>query len=67
MSAPLRIAVVGVGHLGQHHARLLAAMDDVRLVGDRRHQTGPGRGDRIEVWCRGFTTFATCHSTGSTR
>jgi predicted dehydrogenase len=28
-----RIAVIGVGHLGQHHARLLAAMDDVELVG----------------------------------
>jgi len=33
MSAPLRVAVVGVGHLGQHHARLLAAMDGVQLVG----------------------------------
>jgi predicted dehydrogenase len=31
--APIRIGVVGVGHLGQHHARLLAAMPDVRLVG----------------------------------
>jgi predicted dehydrogenase len=30
---PVRIGVVGVGHLGQHHARLLAAMPDVRLVG----------------------------------
>ncbi len=30
---PLRVAVVGVGHLGQHHARLLAAMDGVELVG----------------------------------
>jgi predicted dehydrogenase len=29
----LRIAVVGVGHLGQHHARLLSAMDGVELVG----------------------------------
>ena len=29
----LRIAVVGVGHLGQHHARLLASMDEVDLVG----------------------------------
>ena len=27
-----RIAVVGVGHLGQHHARLLAAMPNVDLV-----------------------------------
>jgi predicted dehydrogenase len=29
----LRVAVIGVGHLGQHHARLLAAMEDVDLVG----------------------------------
>ncbi len=33
MTAPLRLAVVGVGHLGQHHARLLAGMDGVELVG----------------------------------
>jgi predicted dehydrogenase len=29
----LRVGVIGVGHLGQHHARLLAAMDGVELVG----------------------------------
>jgi predicted dehydrogenase len=29
----LRVAVIGVGHLGQHHARLLAEMPDVELVG----------------------------------
>ncbi|MDA1184999.1 MAG: Gfo/Idh/MocA family oxidoreductase [Acidobacteria bacterium] len=28
----LRIVVVGVGHLGKHHARLLAAMPEVELV-----------------------------------
>jgi predicted dehydrogenase len=28
----LRVGVVGVGHLGQHHARILAAMPDVELV-----------------------------------
>jgi predicted dehydrogenase len=39
----LRIAVVGVGHLGQHHARLLSTMEGVELVGvvdikpDRAH------------------------------
>src|SRR6185503_12134724 len=33
MGSKLRVGVVGVGHLGQHHARLLAAMDDVELVG----------------------------------
>jgi predicted dehydrogenase len=30
---PLRVAVIGVGHLGRHHARVLASLPDVRLVG----------------------------------
>jgi len=29
----MRVAVIGAGHLGQHHARLLASMKDVELVG----------------------------------
>ena len=29
----LRIAVVGVGHLGRHHARILSALPEVELVG----------------------------------
>jgi predicted dehydrogenase len=33
MSSKLRVAVVGVGHLGQHHARLLSSMEGVELVG----------------------------------
>jgi predicted dehydrogenase len=28
----LRVAVVGVGHLGRHHARILSAMEGVRLT-----------------------------------
>jgi len=32
-AAAVRVGVVGVGHLGRHHARLLAAMDGVDLVG----------------------------------
>jgi predicted dehydrogenase len=28
----LRLAVIGVGHLGQHHARILGALDGVELV-----------------------------------
>jgi predicted dehydrogenase len=32
MAEPLRIAVVGAGHLGRHHARILSSMDDVRLT-----------------------------------
>ncbi len=29
---PLRVAVVGVGHLGKHHARLLAGIDGAKLT-----------------------------------
>lgn len=29
----LRMAVIGVGHLGQHHARILAQQPDIELVG----------------------------------
>ncbi|MGE3275630.1 MAG: Gfo/Idh/MocA family protein [Vicinamibacterales bacterium] len=29
----MRVGVIGVGHLGRHHARLLAGMDGVTLVG----------------------------------
>jgi len=28
---PLRVAVIGVGHLGRHHARLLSAIPGVEL------------------------------------
>ncbi|HEX3704374.1 MAG TPA: Gfo/Idh/MocA family oxidoreductase [Vicinamibacterales bacterium] len=31
-ASPLRIAVVGVGHLGRHHARILSSLPGVRLV-----------------------------------
>lgn len=57
MSAPLRVAVVGVGHLGQHHARLLAAMDDVRLMGivDTKPERAAEIGARFGV--AGFTHF----------
>jgi predicted dehydrogenase len=42
---PLRIAVIGVGHLGQHHARLLAEMAGVELVGVV--DTRPGRAAEV--------------------
>ncbi len=32
MPDKLRVAVVGVGHLGRHHARILSNLDGVRLV-----------------------------------
>lgn len=33
MSAPLAVGVIGVGALGRHHARHLATLDGVRLMG----------------------------------
>ena len=30
---PIRIGVIGVGNMGQHHARVLSLMKDVELVG----------------------------------
>ena len=32
VAAPLRIGVVGVGHLGRHHARILSSLPGARLV-----------------------------------
>lgn len=48
----IRTAVVGVGHLGQHHARILAELPDVELVGvvdtdaDRAGTIAAARGTR---------------------
>lgn len=33
MSARLRTAVIGVGHLGRHHARILSTLPEVELIG----------------------------------
>ncbi|MDK1037898.1 MAG: Gfo/Idh/MocA family oxidoreductase, partial [Actinomycetota bacterium] len=32
MSAPLRMAVIGVGRMGRIHARILSALDEIDLV-----------------------------------
>jgi predicted dehydrogenase len=32
LTDPLRLAVIGVGHLGRHHARILSALPGVRLA-----------------------------------
>ncbi len=50
MTIVSRVAVIGVGHLGQHHARLLAAMEHVELVGVV--DTKPGRAEEIAAQVR---------------
>lgn len=53
----LKIGVIGVGYLGQHHARIFSELDDVQLVGvadrDRR------RADEIagKYGCSSFTDW----------
>ena len=44
----LRVGVVGVGHLGQHHARILASLPDVELVAvaDSRPEQAQAVADR---------------------
>jgi predicted dehydrogenase len=44
-SAPVRVAVVGVGHLGRHHARVLSSLADATLVGIV--DADPGRASEI--------------------
>ena len=51
----LRVAVIGVGHLGQHHARLLASMDGVELVGIC--DTNRSRADEIAAKFGGVAVF----------
>jgi len=45
MPAPFRVGVIGVGHLGQHHARLYASRRDVVLTGVA--DAKPGRAEEI--------------------
>ena len=57
MTQPLRIGVVGVGHLGSRHAQIYAAMPGVRLVAvcdrDARRAASLGRSLR----CQALTDF----------
>jgi predicted dehydrogenase len=52
---PLRAGVVGVGHLGQHHARILSTMPGVQLVGVA--DASAERADAIAARC-GTTAVA---------
>ena len=58
----MKVAVIGVGHLGQHHARLLAAMEGVELAGVV--DIKPGRAQEIadRFQTRAFTDAAALFS-----
>jgi predicted dehydrogenase len=51
--ARLRIAVIGVGHLGKEHARILAGMPDVELVG-----VVDTNADQVQAIARRYNTTA---------
>jgi predicted dehydrogenase len=53
----LRVAVIGVGHLGKEHARILAAMPDVDLVGVADVNPEQARAVAGRCSCRAFTDF----------
>jgi predicted dehydrogenase len=44
-SSPLRLAVVGTGHLGRHHARIASKMPGITCVGVHDHH--PGRAAEV--------------------
>jgi len=53
----VRLAVVGVGHLGRHHARVASSLAGLRVVGVHDHH--PGRAEEIarEFSLRIFSNF----------
>jgi len=56
MSAePVPVGVVGVGHLGRHHARLYAALPGARLVGVADHDVERARRIAAEYGCEAFS------------
>jgi predicted dehydrogenase len=51
---PVAVGVVGVGHLGRHHARLYASMPGVKLVGVADHDLERARKIAAEYGCEAY-------------
>lgn len=53
----IKVAVVGVGHLGQHHARKFQSMDGAELVGI--YDQNPDRASQIsaQLGCKAFESY----------
>jgi predicted dehydrogenase len=59
MSEPtLNVGVVGVGHLGRHHARIYASLPGVRLVGVADRDPEQARAIAGEYGCEAFSDAA---------
>src|ERR1019366_7110836 len=52
----LRVAVIGVGHLGKHHARILSDLPGVELVAVV--DTNRARAEEVAAACRTQAVFA---------
>ncbi|HEV3445319.1 MAG TPA: Gfo/Idh/MocA family oxidoreductase [Gemmataceae bacterium] len=55
--ARLRVAVVGVGHLGKEHARILADLPDVELVGVADVNAEQSQTVARRLGCRAFANY----------
>lgn len=53
----LKVGVVGVGHLGRHHARVLAAMPEVELVGVVDGRPEQARAVAEACQCQAFSDY----------
>ena len=53
----LRIAVVGVGHLGKEHARILSGLPDAELVGVADVNPDQAQSVARRVGCKGFPNY----------
>jgi predicted dehydrogenase len=54
----LRVGVIGVGYLGQHHARVFSGLDGVELVGVADTDSGKAAGIAKAYGCRSFNGHA---------
>jgi len=50
----LRIGVIGVGYLGQHHARIFSELEDVELIGVADRDAGRAEEIAARYGCTGF-------------
>ena len=46
---PIKIALVGAGHMGKIHIEKLASFDDVQIAGVADVDPGKGQGTRAQV------------------
>jgi len=53
----LRIGVIGVGYLGQHHARIFSELEDVELVGVADCDAGRAEEIAAKYECTGFSDW----------